>query len=113
MLTFLGVVRVIIVVEPLAGVKTCTVKTVIMVNSSIHVSSFSLRYNYLGILELDTIKENEMKKKFGDEYLRRFRLVRKSRLNGKNKIKAAKTWAVSLMRYGAGILKWTNKELKE
>ena len=48
-----------------------------------------------------------MKKKFGDEYLRRFRLVMKSRFNGKNKIKAANTWAMSLMRYGAGILKWT------
>ena len=53
-----------------------------------------------------------MKKKFGDEYLRRFRLVLKSKLNGKNKIKGTNTWAVSLMRYGAGILKWTSEELK-
>ena len=36
----------------------------------------------------------------------------KSRLNGKNKIKAANAWAVSLMRYGAGTLKWTIEELK-
>ena len=68
-------------------------------------------YKYLGILELDRIKESEMKK-FGDEYLRRFRLVMKSRLNGKNRIKAENTWVVSVMRYGAGILKWTNEELK-
>ena len=31
--------------------------------------------------------------------IRRFKLVMKSQLNGKNKIKAANTWAVSLMRY--------------
>ena len=42
------------------------------------------------------------------EYLRRFKLVMKSQLNGKNKIKAANTWAVSLMRYGAGTIKWNN-----
>ena len=69
-------------------------------------------YKYLGILELDRIKVSEMKKKFGDEYLRRFRLMMKSRLNGKNRIKAENTWVVSVMRYGAGILKWTNEELK-
>ena len=35
----------------------------------------------------------------------------KSRLNGRNKIIAINTWAVSLMRYGAGIVKWTKSEL--
>ena len=37
----------------------------------------------------------------------------KSQLNGKNKIKAANTWAVSIMRYGAGTMKWNKMELKE
>ena len=37
----------------------------------------------------------------------------KSKLNGRNKISAANTWAVSLMRYGAGILRWTKSELQE
>ena len=35
----------------------------------------------------------------------------KSRLNGKEKIRATDTWAVSSMRYGAGIIKWTVAEL--
>ena len=56
-------------------------------------------YKYLGILELDKFKEREMKDIFRTEYLRRFKLVMKSQLNGKNKIKAANTWVVSLMRY--------------
>ena len=37
----------------------------------------------------------------------------KSQLNGKNKIKAANTCAVSLMRYGAGAIKWNKEELQE
>ena len=37
----------------------------------------------------------------------------KCRLNGRNKIIAINTWAVALMRYGAGIAKWTKNELDE
>ena len=43
---------------------------------------------------------------------RRFKLVLKSRLNDNNKILAANTWAVSLLRYNGGIIKWTKDELK-
>ena len=69
-------------------------------------------YKYLGIVEIDKIKETEMKDKFASEYKRRLKLVLKSKLNGKNKILAINTWAVSILRYGAGILKWTTNELK-
>ena len=37
----------------------------------------------------------------------------KSKLNGKSKIKAMNTWAVSSIRYGAGIIKRTVAELDE
>ena len=47
---------------------------------------------------MDKFKERGMKVTFRTEYLRRFKLVMKSLLSGKNKIKAANTWAVSLMR---------------
>ena len=46
-------------------------------------------YKYLGIQELDNLKEREIKDIFRTEYLRRFKLVMKSQPNGKNKIKAA------------------------
>ena len=39
-------------------------------------------YTYLGIVELDKIKENEIKEKTIKEYERRLRLVLKSKLNG-------------------------------
>ena len=70
-------------------------------------------YKYLGILELDKIKEKEMKETFGKEYLRRVRLVMASKLHGRNKIQAINTWAVSLMRYGGGVIKWNQKELQD
>ena len=69
-------------------------------------------YRYLGIMETDKIKEKEMKEKFSKEYLRRLRLILRSKLNGRNKIMAVNTWVASVMRYGAGILKWNTDELK-
>ena len=70
-------------------------------------------YKYLGILEADKIKENEMKEMFSKEYLRRTKLIMRSKLNGRNKIMAVNIWAVSLMRYGAGILGWNTNELQK
>ena len=43
----------------------------------------------------------------------RTKLIMKSRISGRNKILTINTWAVSLMRYGAGIMKWTKRELDE
>ena len=68
-------------------------------------------YKYLDIVELDKMKENEMKERTIKEYKRRFRLILKSKLNGKNKITAVNTWAVSIFRYGAGIIDWKDSEL--
>ena len=48
-------------------------------------------YTYLGILELDVIKEHKMKIKVTAECKRRLRLILKSKLNGKNKNQASNT----------------------
>ena len=40
-------------------------------------------------------------------------MILKSKLNGRNKITALNTWAVSILRYGAGILKLNKNELQE
>ena len=58
---------------------------------------------YLGILEYEKVKEKEMKTEFVREYIRS-RLILRSKLNEKNKIKAINSWAVAIMRYGAGVL---------
>ena len=70
-------------------------------------------YKYLRTLEYDNVKEQEMKDKFRNEYFRRTKLILKGKLNGRNKIMALNTWAVSILRYGAGILKWNKSELQE
>ena len=54
-----------------------------------------------------------MKECFRKEYVRRTKAIMKSRLRGRNKIMAMNTWAVCLMRYGAGIIKWNVAELDE
>ena len=41
-------------------------------------------YKYLGILEHDRVKEQEMKDKFRNEYFRRTKLILKSKPNGRN-----------------------------
>ena len=42
-------------------------------------------YKYLGTLDLDKVKEQQMKDTFRNEYMRRLKLVMKSKLNGRKK----------------------------
>ena len=70
-------------------------------------------YKYLGILEADDIKHQEMKKLIPKEYYRRVRKILQSKLNGGNIVKAVNLRAVSIVRYGAGIIDWKKDELKE
>ena len=69
-------------------------------------------YTYLGIIELDKIKETEMKEKITKEYKLRQRLILKSKLNGRNKVTALNTWTVAIFRCGVGIIQWKTSELK-
>lgn len=43
-------------------------------------------YKYLGIVEMDKIRENDMKDKVASEYKRRLKLVLKPNLNSRDKI---------------------------
>ena len=68
-------------------------------------------YRYLGISELDKIKDKEMKEQFQKEYMRRLKAMFKSKLHRRNKTLAVNTWVVSVLRYGAGILKSNKDEI--
>ena len=70
-------------------------------------------YEYLGILEADTIKQVQMKDKIRKEYLRRSRKLLETKLSSGNLIKGINTWVVHLIRYSGTILKWTRDELKQ
>ena len=67
----------------------------------------------MGVLEADVIKAKDMKEKIGKEYVRRVRKILKSKLNGTNSISAINSRAVSIVRYGAGIIQWTKEELQK
>ena len=58
-------------------------------------------YKYLGVLQLDSIKNGEMKEKVKSEYIRRVKKLLGSQLNGENVIAGMNTWAVGIIRYGA------------
>ena len=69
-------------------------------------------YKYLGVLEGACMMTKEMKEKVTKEYVRRVKLVAGSGLNGGNLMRAVNAWAVSVVRYTAGVLDWTQKELE-
>ena len=69
-------------------------------------------YKYLGVLEGAGIMSKEMKNIVRKEYLRRVKKVAESRLYAGNLVGAVNSWAVSVVRYTAGILEWTASELK-
>ena len=68
-------------------------------------------YKYLGILESENIKHTQMKEIVSKEYIRRVRKLQKSQQNDKTVIDVINPRAVSIIRYGAGIIKWTKEEL--
>ncbi len=71
-------------------------------------------YKYLGMLQTDLIDHKQMKEKLTAEYKARVRkILRKTHLNAANTIKAINTWAVSVLRYSAGIVKWTKEESRQ
>ena len=70
-------------------------------------------YKYLGILEADEVKDEAMKDQTKKEYIKKVRKILKSKLNGRNVISAINSRAVAVVRYGAGIIKWTKLELEE
>ena len=70
-------------------------------------------YKYLGILQEADVKCTEMKEVVRNEYLRRLKAVARSKLYAKNLIVAVNAWAVSVIRYSAGVIDWKEKELKD
>jgi len=69
-------------------------------------------YKYLEVLEANQIKQEEMKDNTRTEYFRQVKRVLRSKLNGGNMISAINIWAVSLVRYTAGIVNQRKDELE-
>ena len=70
-------------------------------------------YKYLGVLEAECFCHIEVKAKVKELYKHRLRLILKSKLSGCNQITAINSFAVPLIRYTAGVIKWTVSECAE
>ena len=71
-------------------------------------------YEYLEIMEADTIKKVEIKeKKIKKAYLRRTRRLPETKVYYRNLIRGINTWAVPLVRYSGLFLKWIREDLKK
>ena len=64
-------------------------------------------------MEAHDIKHKKMKVKIKEEFVKRPAKLFKSKLNSGNLFHAINTRAVSLYRYGARMLDWTQGELKQ
>ena len=60
---------------------------------------------------MDDFKDESVKDRLSKEYLRRVKKVIRSKLNGGNIMRVINSWAVSLLRYSGGVVRWTKVEL--
>ena len=68
------------------------------------------QYKYLGLLESDELQSKNIKIKVIKEYKKRIRLILKSKLHGRHQIDAINSFALPVLTYPAGIIKYTQEE---
>ena len=59
---------------------------------------------------MDDFKDDSVKDRLSKEYVRRVKKVIRSKLNGGNMVRVINSWAVSLLRYSGGVVRWTKVE---
>jgi hypothetical protein len=69
-------------------------------------------YKYLGVIEGTEILHDKAKENAKKEFLSRVRNILKTEVNAKYTTDAIRTFAMPVLRYGFGILKWTAVELR-
>ena len=60
---------------------------------------------------MDDFKDESVKDRLSKEYVRRVKKVIMSKLNGGNMVRVINSWAVSLLRYSGGVVRWTKVEV--
>jgi hypothetical protein len=69
-------------------------------------------YKYLGHMQTKQMKHTQMKQKLGEEYLNRTKSILKTKLNGKNTMKAINTYATPVLTFSFGIVMWPPTDLE-
>jgi hypothetical protein len=70
-------------------------------------------YKYLGQMQTKQIKHAQMKRQLGEEYLHLTKSILKTKLNGKNTIKAINTYATPELTFSFRIVKWMSTDLQK
>ena len=82
-------------------------------NNTIKGLSLEENYKYLGVQQAEEFKHCHGKKHTSAENTNRVCKILKSKPNGGNTIQAINNWAVTVIRYTAGIVDWTIAELED
>jgi len=69
-------------------------------------------YKYLGIKQMHKSKITDVKNEIKKTLNQRVIKILKSQLNSNNKFKAINTWAIPVLTYSFGIIKWSKTELE-
>lgn len=69
-------------------------------------------YKYLGFKQNIKIDHPTIKKELTEAYLSRLNKILKSYLNSKNLFKAINTYAIPLLTYSFGVIKWTETDIQ-
>jgi hypothetical protein len=67
---------------------------------------------YLGINQSNHIQHSIIKENLEKQFYLRIKSILKSKLNGNNLIKAVNTYAVPLLTYSFGVIKWSKTNLQ-
>ena len=70
-------------------------------------------YKYLGFQQNTQIKHTSIKQTLITQYLQRIRSILKTKLHGRNTIKAINTYATPVLTYSFGTIRWTNTDLEQ
>ncbi|KAJ8951564.1 hypothetical protein NQ318_020440 [Aromia moschata] len=71
------------------------------------------QYRYLGVCQDGRINHTQLKKEFQEKYKTRVTKLLNTLLSGGNVIKAINSWAVPMLTYSFGIVKWSVTDLDE
>ena len=82
-------------------------------NTQIEGMEESQYYKYLGYKQSIGIEHANIKEELKQKYTQRLKQILNTELSARNKTKAINTYAMPILTYSFGIIKWNNTELEE
>jgi len=98
------------------GIEKC--KTLCIAKGKLEMRNFTtedddrMEAMNLGHMQAKQIKQSQMKQKPGEEFLNRTKSILKTKINGKNTIKAINNYATPVLTFSFGIVKWRPADLE-